>query len=99
MEARAAAMDELHESGAFDDVLSDKDNIDRELEQLSTDSGVEAELETLKSDVGADTEAASGGDAEADAAAEVDEAELTDLENGEQDEVEAELAELQDEEN
>ncbi len=54
MEARSAALDELHESGAFDNVLSDKDSIDRELEELSTDSGVEAELETLKSDVGAE---------------------------------------------
>lgn len=54
MEARAAAMDELQETGAFDDALSDQDRIDRELEAGRTDTEVEAELETLKGDVGGD---------------------------------------------
>jgi phage shock protein A len=94
MEARAAAMDELHESGAFDDVLSDEDDIDRELEQLETDSGVEAELETLKSEVG---EGESEPEAEPDAEPEVDDG--ADLEAEDREDVEAELAELRDEEN
>jgi len=52
MEARAEAMDELEDSGAFEDALSDKDSIDRELDSLSTNSEVDAELETLKGELG-----------------------------------------------
>ena len=52
MQARAGAIDELIASGALDDQLSlggGKDDIDRELEALSSGSDVEAELERLKS--------------------------------------------------
>ncbi len=98
MEARAAALDELHESGAFEDVMSDKDNIDRELEELATDSGVEAELETLKSEMG-EGESEPEPESDVESGADVDETELADLESGDQEDVEAELAELQDEEN
>jgi len=52
MEARAAAMDELQESGAFEDALSDEDEIDRELNSMQRDGEVEAELETLKTEAG-----------------------------------------------
>jgi len=45
-------MDELEDSGAFEDALSDKDSIDRELDSLSTNSEVDAELETLKGELG-----------------------------------------------
>src|SRR6056297_3361905 len=86
MEARSAAMDELRETGAFDEVMTDKDQIDRELDQLSTDSGVEAELETLKSEVG-DESAADDSTAEADATTEEVDAD-----------VEEELSEIQEEE-
>ena len=48
MEARSAALEELEETGALDDILSDGDEIDRELERLSTDRRVEQELEDLK---------------------------------------------------
>lgn len=57
MEARAAAMDELQESGAFEDALSDQDAIDRELEAGRTNTEIEAELDTLKGEVGSDDEA------------------------------------------
>ena len=52
MEARAEAMDELQDSGAFDDALSDEDDIDRELREMRSSSEVEAELETLKTEAG-----------------------------------------------
>ena len=95
MEARASALDELHQTGAFDDVLSDKDQIDRELEEISTDSGVEAELETLKSDVGGDSGAEADSEPE-----EVEESELEELEaEVDDDEIDSELEELQEEEN
>jgi phage shock protein A len=65
MEARAAALDELREKGALEDGLSDRSQLDRELEELSNDSAVDAELETLKSEVdGAEPDAESATDAE-----------------------------------
>ena len=91
MEARAAAMDELQESGTFDDALSDKDNIDRELEELSTDSEVDAELDTLKQEVGQ-----GDGDAEGETAAEPADTEAPDVD---EEAVESELEGLQEEEN
>jgi phage shock protein A len=90
-------MDELRDTGAFDDALSDKDQIDRELEQGRSDREVEAELETLKTDVSG--ESADGGEetsvaqpeteAESEADADVDVADEA---------VDAELEELKDEE-
>ncbi len=48
MKARAAALDELVETGALEDVLGDKDSIEKELEKIKIDSEVEKELEHLK---------------------------------------------------
>ncbi|WP_331235647.1 PspA/IM30 family protein [Natronorarus salvus] len=56
MEARAAALEELEETGAFDDILAKGDAIDRELERRSTEHRVEQELEELKIRVGGETE-------------------------------------------
>ncbi|MFB6229038.1 MAG: PspA/IM30 family protein [Halobacteriales archaeon] len=93
MEARADALDELQETGALDSALDDGDQIDQELDELTTNSQVESELSTLKSEVGdgegsRDTEETTS---EADAAIEdmeVDsgevETELADLKNEEQ---------------
>jgi hypothetical protein len=71
MEARSAALDELRETGALENAISDKSQLDRELEDISTDNAVDTELETLKSDVGkAETETASADvEAEAEGAA------------------------------
>ena len=52
MEARAEAMDELEESGAFENALSDEDQLDRELDALSADREVEAELDQLRDESG-----------------------------------------------
>ena len=80
MEARAAAMDELYDEGAFDDALSDKDSIDRELEELGTSSGVEAELDTLKSDMGKGGGSADTGSADEPSSDEEVSADLEELE-------------------
>jgi phage shock protein A len=93
MEARSMAMDELRESGAFDDALSDKDRIDRELETGRSSREVDTELETLKSELGdgdeetaADEEAAAARDEEMEAVDEEVEAELESLREDERDE-------------
>jgi phage shock protein A len=74
MEARAAAMDELQESGTFEDALSDEDEIDRQLDAGRTESEVDAELETLKTEVGSGEQGqgASSGGTDADVEAELD---------------------------
>lgn len=52
MRARAGAMDELMESGVFDDAMGvGGDAIDRELAQLSTASSVNADLAALKAEL------------------------------------------------
>src|SRR2546421_11865195 len=53
MTARAAAIDELTQSGALDDLTSSSDALDRELSQMSQQGQVEKELEALKAEVGA----------------------------------------------
>ena len=53
MQARASAMDELIESGTLEDFTSDKTALDRELEQLSSQSQVDADLARLKAEIGA----------------------------------------------
>ena len=55
MEARSAAMTELQETGALEGALDDEDSIDKELNEMHTDSEVAAELETLKEETGVDT--------------------------------------------
>jgi phage shock protein A len=48
MRAKAGAIDELVASGVLDDITGPKDDIDRELAQISSSSSVEAELAALK---------------------------------------------------
>jgi phage shock protein A len=62
MRARAGAVEELEAAGAFDDITAlggGKDEIDRELAQLSSGAQVEDELAKMKAELG------SGGDAPA----------------------------------
>lgn len=56
MEARAAALEELEESGALDSILAEGDEIDRELERRSTEQRVEQELDELKTRLGRERE-------------------------------------------
>ena len=95
MEARADALDELQETGALDSALDDGDQIDQELEELTTNSQVESELSTLKSEVGdgngsGTTEETAETMSEADAAIEEMDVDTN--------EVETELADIKDEE-
>jgi phage shock protein A len=53
MQARSSAMDELIASGTLEDFTSDKTQLDRELEALSSQSQVDADLARLKAEVGA----------------------------------------------
>jgi phage shock protein A len=56
MRARAGAVEELEASGAFDDVTAlggGKDEIDRELAQLTSGTQVEDELAKMKAEIGA----------------------------------------------
>ena len=55
MRARAGAIDELIASGALTDITDGRDDIDRQLEQLSSGAGVDAELESLKAELGKGT--------------------------------------------
>jgi len=91
MEARAAAMDELEETGAFDDVLTEGDDLDRELEEMRQQGEVDAELETLKAETGAE-EAESENAADTDADVELDEEPAADPE------IEAELENIKSDE-
>jgi phage shock protein A len=56
MQARAAAVDELVESGALEDFTSDKTQLDRELNQLASQSQVDQELAKLKAELGPGSE-------------------------------------------
>ena len=55
MRARAGAIDELIASGALTDITDGRDDIDRQLEQLSSGAGVDAELESMKAELGKGT--------------------------------------------
>ena len=59
MRAKAGAIDELVASGVLDDITGPKDDIERELAQMSASSNVEAELAVLKG--GGTTTPPSGG--------------------------------------
>ncbi|HLM48907.1 MAG TPA: PspA/IM30 family protein [Solirubrobacteraceae bacterium] len=62
MKARAEAVDELEAAGTFDDLTQlggGKDDIDRQLEQLTSSSEVDDELAKMKAELGA----GSGGEA------------------------------------
>jgi phage shock protein A len=67
MQARAAAVDELVDSGALEDFTSDKTQLDRELAQLASQSQVDQELAKLKAELGSGDqpkELEQGGEAE-----------------------------------
>jgi phage shock protein A len=51
MQARAAAVDELVESGTLEDYTSSGTQLDRELAQISAQSQVDADLERLKGEL------------------------------------------------
>jgi phage shock protein A len=51
MEARAAALEELEESGQLESVLDEGDSIDQELDRLSSERAVENELATLRAEM------------------------------------------------
>lgn len=70
MQARAGAVDELLESGALEDVSgTQRDDIQAELDQMSSEGQVDEELERLKGELsgGQQAKEISGGQAEADA--------------------------------
>jgi phage shock protein A len=52
MKARAEAIDELMEAGTLQDLTGGKDDIDRELSKISTQTNVESELARLKAQSG-----------------------------------------------
>ncbi|MFZ2071721.1 MAG: PspA/IM30 family protein [Halobacteriota archaeon] len=52
MKARAAALDELVETGALEDLTGSKDQIESELEKMKAGSEVNQELEKLKEEMG-----------------------------------------------
>lgn len=64
MEARAAALEELEATGALDDVLAEGDDVDRELERISSEQRVEWELEELKARMGQEAETETEADVE-----------------------------------
>ena len=53
MQARAGAMDELLASGALTDLTNPVDDIQAQLDQVSTASAVDADLAALKAEIGA----------------------------------------------
>jgi phage shock protein A len=57
MQARAAAIDELVETGSLDDITSDRNQLDRELAQIASQSQVEQELAQMKAELGTGSEA------------------------------------------
>jgi len=52
MKARSAALDELIEQGTLEDLTGSRDEIERELSKLSSQSSVDAELAKLKKEAG-----------------------------------------------
>ena len=52
MKARADAIDELMETGTLEDLTGSRDEIDRELSKISTQTNVESELTRLKAEAG-----------------------------------------------
>lgn len=56
MKARAEAIDDLMEAGTLEDLTGSKDEIDRELAKISSQSSVESELARLKAEAGKGSE-------------------------------------------
>ncbi len=52
MQARAGALDELPQSGVLEDVGSDTDDIQQELDEAGSAAGVDKELAALKAELG-----------------------------------------------
>ncbi len=52
MKARADAIDELMETGTLEDLTGSRDEIDRELSKISTQTNVESDLTRLKAEAG-----------------------------------------------
>jgi phage shock protein A len=52
MQARAGAIDELLASGALDDLTTPVDDIQKELDKVSSSSQVDNELAALKAEIG-----------------------------------------------
>jgi len=52
MQARSGALDELLESGALEDVGGGGDDIQKELDEVATNSNVDQELAALKAEIG-----------------------------------------------
>jgi phage shock protein A len=65
MQARSSALDELLESGALEDVGGGDDDIQKELDQISSKSNVDGELAALKAQVGAPDALESGDSTQA----------------------------------
>jgi phage shock protein A len=66
MKARAGAVEELEAAGTFEDLTQlgeGKDDIDRQLEQYTSDSQVDDELAKMKAELGAGS--GGGGELEA----------------------------------
>jgi len=53
MQARASAIEELTAAGTLEDFTSDKTQLDRELEALTSSTQVDSELERIKAELGA----------------------------------------------
>ena len=53
MQARASAIEELTAAGTLEDFTSDKTQLDRELEALTSSTQVDSELEQIKAELGA----------------------------------------------
>jgi phage shock protein A len=62
MKARAEAIDELMEVGTLEDLTGSRDDIERELAKISTQSNVESELARLKTEAGKGPEKAKTGE-------------------------------------
>ncbi len=62
MKARAQAIDELMETGTLEDLTGGRDEIDRELGKISTQSNVESELARLKAEAGKGSQKAKSGE-------------------------------------
>jgi phage shock protein A len=92
------AMDELADTGAFDDALSDKDQIDRELEAGRSSREVDTELETLKAEMGKGSAPSESADADTETTTDADPEDLDAEADVADEEVEAELEELKNEE-
>ncbi len=63
MQSRAQATDELLESGVLEDIGGGTDDIQKELDELSSKSDVDTELAALKAQVGGSAQLAAGGSA------------------------------------